>query len=413
MKKILCLLVILSCLVPMAFAGGQAEEGGAKQYTITIQDYLMRDVHEAMFGNLFANFQKEYPNVSFERNSLPFGELHQRILTQAMAKDLPDILMVNNFDIPYIADAGALRRLNEMVDAWGQWDDFYPGSQDATTWKGDIVSFHAGTNNLAFFYNPDIFREAGLNEPPVTWDEMLMYAEKLTQGDRYGMAVSAVNTEELPWQLKPFLWTNGGDMMSLDKPESIEALQLWVTLIENGWMSRDVVNWGQGDVTAQYKAKKAAMIVMGPWEIPGLQADDYSFEIITTPTPKPGMIPKVAMGGETWGLSPYIEDQKADVCFEFIKTMVSKDGMYEYCEISGYVPTRKSLVKGYVEENPIMKPFVDQLPQATRSDPEKRLDYKDISTAARAYMQKALIGEMSAEAAMKEAAAEIREITQD
>lgn len=414
MKKLLCLFIVLAFVVPVLFAGGQGEAGSEKKVEISIQDYLMRDEEKELFSALYADFQEEHPNVTFTRNSLPFGEHHQRLLSMTMAKDLTDVIMVNNFDIPYIADAGTLRRLNEMIEEWGQWDDFFDGSQDACTWKGDIVSIHSGTNNLAFFINPNMFKEAGLNTNGIgTWADLLSYTEKLTQGNRYGLAVSANNTELLPWQLKPFLWTNGGDMMSLDKPESIEALQLWVTLIENGWMSRDVVNWDQGALTQQLMAEKTAIMENGPWEIPGLQSSDYEFEIVTIPTPKEGMIPKVPMGGETWGISPFIDEEKAALCFEFIKLMVSKEGMTRYCEMQGYVPTRKSIVDGFIAENPILKPFADQLPQATRSDPEKRLDYNEISTAARAYMQKALIGEMSAEEAMKQAAAKVQEITQE
>ncbi|MCP4399876.1 MAG: ABC transporter substrate-binding protein [bacterium] len=409
MKKmsIMCL-IVLSISLLVCQQGAKAED----VMELTLQHYFSSESSINFLQVLIAEFEAQNPGVKIKSVGLPFAQLHNKLITQAMAKQVPDIAMVNNFDIPYIVEAGALKDMTELIDAWGKWDDFFPGSQQAVTMDGKIYAVHLGTNNLALFYNPDMFAEAGLTEPPKTWDDLLEYSAKLVQDDRYAIAFSATDDEQLPWQLKPFLWTNGGDMLTLDSPESAEALQLWVTLVEKGYASKDVVNWGQGDIDIQYKTGKAAMMIMGPWDIPGLLADNMPFKIASIPTPEIGMIPSVPMGGETFGISAFIDEERAQKAWEFIRFVIDEKQMLRLNYEFGYVPTRKSFIEPFLVEKPLYKPFVDQLPQARRSKAEQMLNYNEISTIARAAFQAALLGQASAEDALKEAAEEINAIVE-
>src|SRR5699024_4029729 len=48
----------------------------------------------------------------------------------------------------------------------------------------------------------------------------------------------------------PWLWSNGGDERELACPESVEALEYVVSLIEKGLVSPSVVSWTQADGTS-------------------------------------------------------------------------------------------------------------------------------------------------------------------
>ena len=89
--------------------------------------------------------------------------------------------------------------------------------------------------------------QAGVT-PPTTWDELKAAAAKLTSGNRYGVAFSALANYEGTWQFLPFMWSNGGDETNIASPQVAEALQLWVDLVGSGSASRSVVNWTQADV---------------------------------------------------------------------------------------------------------------------------------------------------------------------
>ncbi len=66
-------------------------------------------------------------------------------------------------------------------------------------------------DNSALFYNKKLFAEAGLTESPKTWAQVKEYAEKLTQGDQYGITFCGAVSGNTAFTWTPHLWMNGGD----------------------------------------------------------------------------------------------------------------------------------------------------------------------------------------------------------
>ena len=172
-------------------------------------------------------------------------------------------------------------------------------------YQGQTLALPITTNNLALFYNKDLFRAAGLDpdSPPTTWDELVEYGKKLTKADGsiFGFEMySQVDEtgEGLTWNLQPYLWQAGADFLtdSYSRPgfnneEGEKALQFIVDLFQKekvaGLARKD--SFGMG---------RAAMVVNGPWMI-GIWQDSVSFEFGTAPIPYPEWgKPATNMGGE-------------------------------------------------------------------------------------------------------------------
>ena len=88
------------------------------------------------------------------------------------------------------------------------------------------------TDVRILYYNKDHFAEAGIEEPPTTWDEVLEYTKKLTTYDADGnierMGFHTGLGNFYPWTL---LWTYGGQELDGETPvfnsqEGIDAFQM-------------------------------------------------------------------------------------------------------------------------------------------------------------------------------------------
>ena len=220
-------------------------------------------------SNIDAQLQKCGTSIGVakvDHQSVPGPTLIQKVLQQASSKTLPDVLMLDNPDIQQIAEAGALAPLGDFgINA----DGYAPGPVSAATYDGQLYGLQPGANTLAIFYNKDVLAKAGV-QPPKTWAELKATAKKLTSGKQYGFAFNATADYEGAWQFLPPMWTNGGDETDLKSPQVAEALQLWKDLVDDGSVSKSVVNWKQSDVNDQFIAGKAAMMLNGPWQIPAL-----------------------------------------------------------------------------------------------------------------------------------------------
>ncbi len=80
---------------------------------------------------------------------------------------------------------------------------------------GESYGIRNTSNCLALFYDKDMLEAAGVDTPG-TWDELREAASELREGNRFGLAVSAINAEEGTFHFLPFLWQAGADIDSLD-----------------------------------------------------------------------------------------------------------------------------------------------------------------------------------------------------
>ena len=158
----------------------------------------------------------------------------------------------------------------------------------AVTDGSKVYGVPIGSNSLALYYNKKLLTDAGVSAPPQTWDQLTETATKTTKSPVYGIAFSAVNTEEATWQWEPFLWSNGGSLSDLNSKNAQAALELWVDWVKKGYASKDVVNWNQGDVPNQFISGRAATMVMGPWQLANVKKSGIDFGIVTIPVPKEG-----------------------------------------------------------------------------------------------------------------------------
>jgi multiple sugar transport system substrate-binding protein len=84
----------------------------------------------------------------------------------------------------------------------------------AVTWEG--VTYGIPTNNetMAFIWNADIFKRAGLDptKAPATWDDVVKYSKQIH--DKLGIAgyglVARKNAGNTPYRFMPQLWGYGG-----------------------------------------------------------------------------------------------------------------------------------------------------------------------------------------------------------
>lgn len=389
-------------IVPLALAGCSAGGGGASggdPKTITILDYYNNEPDKGLVQDLLDQCAADL-DLTIERESVPGKDLIQKVLQRASSKTLPDVLMLDNPDVQEIAASGALAPLSDFdVDTSGYID----GIIEAATYEGEVYGLAPAVNTLGLFYNVDTLEAAGI-APPTTWAELKDAAAKLTVGDQYGMAFSAIATYEGSWQFLPFMWTNGGDETDLQTPENAEALQLWVDLVDSGSASQSVINWSQGDVKDQFAAGKAAMMVNGPWNIPALNETDVNWASVQLPVNEAGQTPVAPLGGEVWTVPQTGDAEKQANAAKFVECMGSDDIALQAGETRFTVPTRTDVIPEFTEKMPDMAAFAEQVVNARSRTGKLGEEWPTQATVIYNAIQLALTGKATPDVAFEQAA---------
>ena len=400
-------LLLIVVLAFSASSGVRAQTPAATQAAasadaikLTEWDYYTAGDAAPVWGNLLNQCGTDN-NITIDRQSVPRNELISKVLLAAQQQQLPDVLMIDNPDLQEVANTGALAPLTDYgVDLTG----LYKNLIDAGSLNGKVYGIAPGINGMALFYNVDMLTKANL-KPPTTWAEVKDVAGKLTGNGVYGIAFSAVATEEGSWQFEPWFWGAGGDLKKLDSPEGVKALQFWVDLVNSGYASKSVVTWSQGDVDDQFVAGKAAMMQNGVWNLGSLDKAGIKYDVVPIPKPDGGAAPG-PMGGEVLTIPLSNNQSTMQAAGKLVNCLLTDKNMLAWANQNAYIPARQALAEQVAKDRAAMKPFVDAAAaERSRPGPPANLgpNYSKVSQPLWNAVQAALTGAKPAQQALTDA----------
>jgi multiple sugar transport system substrate-binding protein len=341
-------------------------------------------------------------NATITQQSVPSGEYNAKVLQAISTKTLPDVLMVNNPDLPQFAKTGALDSLTNLnVDT----SAYLKSVLGAGKYKGVLYGLAPNVNTLVLFYNKKLLADAGV-KVPTTWAELEAAAKALTTADHYGLAYSAAAGTEGEWTFVPFLWSNGGSQADLTSQKSQDALTYYTGLALKGYVSKSAVNWSQADAKDQFAAGKAAMMINGPWQIPSLkQAAGLDWASTSIPVPNAGDKPAAPLGGELWTVpktSPEREARAASI----VQCLNTAETQLKMALTNNTVPSNSSAADELAAKQPEMASIVETVKSARALTSDAGDKWPIVDTALSEAIQAVITGQSTVPEAMKTAQAQ-------
>lgn len=404
MRKGIIALFLVFVLLLTACGGNEATENGGKT-EIKVWHYFTGKQKDE-FEKLAETYNTTQNKVKVLTEYVPFDETKKQLSVGVAGGALPDIVFMDSVDNASFAAMGVLEDLTDRINQWGEAENFYEGPLNSTKYNGRYYGLPYETNCLALFYNKDMFKKAGIKEPPKTWGELKAYAKKLTDSKHYGFAISAVKSEESTFQFYPFLISAGADYKHINSPEGVKALTLFVDLLKDGSMSKDVVNATQDDIAKQFAAGKVAMMINGPWNISRIKEDapDLNYGIAMIPTDKKDTS---VLGG---GNLTIIKGKNVDEAWKFLAWLEDPKQLEPYAAKTNIFPPRKDILKtsDHWKNDKYLSAFIPALDVAVPRGPSPQ--WPEISEAIQLAIQKALTQTESPQKSMDDASQSINNI---
>lgn len=357
-------------------------------------------------------FDEQNDDIVVEYRYIPFDDLVNETLRAFATGNAPDIVSLDNPDFALFSSRGAMLDITDRVaksDIINK-DNYFEGPLNSVTWDGKLYGIPKYTDTIGVFYNKDLFKKAGIDHAPQTWDELAADAEKLNDpaNNVYGVTFSARAGEEGTFQFLPLIQMSGGDYTKVNTPGAVKALELWKSLIDNGYASKDVLSLGQWDSTGTFNSGNAAMAISGPWELDRMSEDaKFDWGVDLLPTLEEGGARSSALGGFDWGIMS--TTKHPDEAFRALEYFDSQaDRLFPEF---GNIPPRSDIelpATGNEKKDAALKVFQEQLKYAQPRGPHP--EWQKISKAIYDAMQQALTGQMPAQAALDQAQATIEGI---
>ncbi|MDQ0195046.1 extracellular solute-binding protein [Paenibacillus wynnii] len=243
-----------------------------------------------MLKALVEEYTAAHPNVTIELDTLNTDQQKVKLKTQAASKEVPDITIVNPAaQMKPFVDAGLFAPLNDMLDQNGLKDTYQEGLLDYYSFDNNVYALPDGNNIEVVYYNKELFKQAGIEKTPTTFDEMLADVKILKEKGITPLAIG----EKDSWTgsflfMNILLRTNGGpgflqDVMdgkkTFEDPAFIEAVDAFQQLVQAGAFPDGATSI---DATAGgniFKTGKAAMWVIGSWETGAVDASSVGGKV--------------------------------------------------------------------------------------------------------------------------------------
>jgi multiple sugar transport system substrate-binding protein len=133
-----------------------------------------------MIQDNIKKFEVTAPGVTVKLTDYDWGHYHDTIVTNfAAGTGVPDVLYGSDHWLQEWAKA-------EWIVPWKQicpadqidalFKDMFPYTVQGMTYNGEVYGIPYYADPIAFIYNTRLYKEAGIDKPPETWEDVLAHA---------------------------------------------------------------------------------------------------------------------------------------------------------------------------------------------------------------------------------------------
>jgi len=402
-KKNLKLLFL--CLLLLGCGGGSRT--GDK--TVEFWQFWTDPDAKAVIEQAVAEFEKDHPGTKVRITDLTWNEGHQKIVSAFAAGRPPDLLELGSDWIAEFAAEGVLLDLTaEKAKTEGMFVGWSPAMWEK---KCYALPWYLGTRVL--FMNCELCRLVGMecSKPPITWESLIQWAEALRNlGAQAGwFGSNAPEKHRLYKKFLPFLWSNGGRIISedgnfsvLDSELAITALDYYIRLVNISTIEK------QGVLDEMFVSGRLGMVVSGDWLYKRLRNTENApeFRLTMLPYPAPGSGGRISFAGGEYLAIP-TKAKNPVGALELARTITNEKNSINLClATGGSTPANVLAMRNpYFTEDEHHKVFISQLQSSRATPPHPKWVY--IEQVIEEAVEKAMYKKLTPAEALDEAAREI------
>lgn len=399
--------LVAPLLAACSTSGG--DQGGT---TVTFWHAFNADSQEVavLEDTLIPQFEEQHPDITVEQVSVPYDELHQKLVTAVAGGTLPDVVRTDIIWVPELADLGVIEPLDTLMADFDQIAaGVYPGALATAEWDGHHYGLPLSTNTRVYLSNPETYAAAGV-DVPATQDEVAEVAAAFA-----AQGVSAFADNDLSgWNILPWIWSAGGDLLDptlttaegyVNGPESLSAIKLLYELYANGGIPSIIVKGGQDGAEDGLAGGLYASVMNGPWAFPIIAGSFPDVELEASPVPSGAGGSVSVVGGEDLVISAASKNK--DAAAAWVAYLLSPDAQRALAAV-GQMSVLAELGPEMVEIQPYYAQFVEQLATARPRPPTPA--WTEIDQAMKSRLQAAFIDGEDLQVALDDVAAQIDEI---
>lgn len=321
----------------------------------------------------FNSSQKEYTVVA--QNQGKYDESTSKFFNMNGQEGSPAIIQIGEQNVQSMIDSDLIEPLSNLIQ------DF---SYDQTQLLPQVVNFYSVQGTMyampfnastpVLYYNADALKNAGLQEAPATFEDIVASASKISEANN---GMKAVGIHAYGYALDQMITNMGGLVVNNDNgrsarttavayQEQILKIFTWIAdLIEE----KALINYGTSgeNVTAGFSQKEFAMFISSSAVAANvMETSDFEVGIMPLPVPAGTEAQGVYAGGGALCVAKGLDAKVREGAMKFMEYATSAEVQATWAGATGYFPINSKsyetqTMKEIYEKSPQMKVAADQL----------------------------------------------------
>ncbi|MFD9466512.1 ABC transporter substrate-binding protein [Streptomyces sp. NPDC060027] len=332
--------VTISLLTAATACGGGSSSGGSNDSPKTLTYWASNqgasiEIDKKVLAPELKKFEKQ-TGIKVKLEVVPWSDLLNRILTATTSGQGPDVLNIGNTWSASLQATGALLPWDAKNFAKiGGKDRFVDSALGSTGAEGkDPAAVPLYSMAYALYYNKKMFADAGIANPPATWDELIADGKKLSKGGKWGIGAEGSNASENIHHAFVFAKQHGADFFTADGAADftndgvVAAVKQYVDL-----MAKDKIiapgnaEYAQNQSVSDFAKGKNAMLL---WQSAsanlksqGMSEDAYGIAPVPVQSGTPGTGTNVNSMVAGINLAVFKNTKNLDGAAKFVKFLTS------------------------------------------------------------------------------------------
>jgi multiple sugar transport system substrate-binding protein len=255
-----------------------------------------------ILNRTIASIQAKYPGLKVKLETIPYGDYHEKIMTETVAGTAPDIISTEASQFVDLYLRGAFADLTPLFQRDGMdVKDYYPTILNHFSPGGKIYAIPSDLAPIGLvYYNKNYFDEAKIPYPTADWkwpDDFLPICQKLVKKDATGRITRWAFVDPYGTNAVNFMLSNGGyftdneehpTRLALDTPEAMAGFRFRWDMIYTYHVSPNpsqlqAFSFGAG-AENMFMNGQSVMMCSGVWHTPHfLEKKGLNFDVVEFP----------------------------------------------------------------------------------------------------------------------------------
>jgi multiple sugar transport system substrate-binding protein len=416
-------------IAPAESAATQPE--AAKQTVVRVLTMDQAAMSVDQMNEVATEFMAANPDIKIEMTYVPYEQVHDKFVTGATTNPPTyDVVMTDVVWYDEFIQKGYLADTTSMVTQ-DMKDNIFPTAWNVVTRNGKVYGMPWLLDTKYLYYNTDLLKQAGFDNPPKTWEELLTQAQAIKDKGlvEYPIVWSWQQAEAAICDFTALLYGNGGKFLDengkpvFNNEKGVQVLEWMKKTIDDGLTNPASPQDLEGDVLNTFNQGKAAFALNWLFMYDTANFDTANSQVtgkvgitdIPVFASVNGNPPSASVDGSS-GFSVTATSPNIDAAWKYVTYLTSLPVQMKYSSNqlpiwkTAYEGANLDTLKAASRSNPVTVPaFADQFQYAFLRPNIPY--YQEGSTALQLALQQALTGQKSPQEALDAAAAKWQELS--